>query len=166
MWPMWHGVRLERKLTLNAVVFMTLTKRKGNLRGREFPLDTWWWCMRGNHRGSAMGRAPPSNNWSWHYQPHRSRRPSVRPTITTAILGLIFPDGSSRTTIEESLLNFPRLTHQFSLWFQVLRKAPGPSLSGKYQRYTLGIAGSGGGLLHLTTRITIHAYFLFRFSSP
>lgn len=94
--------------------------------------------MRGNHKGSAMGRVPPSNTQSWHNQPLLTSplitkvRPSDPLDITTTAIRGRFSSMEMIFPIKEQPRCLAILFTDYFLWFQVLRKAPGPSLSGKY----------------------------------
>lgn len=118
---------------------MTLTNRKGNIRGREFPTDTG---IDGNaceettkdQRWVGYRRQIPNPDTTNLYSPHLSSSKSVHPTHSTLLLPpfaedfprwkFYFPSWNVRCLVI--------LFTIFLLWLQVLRKAPGPSLSGKY----------------------------------
>lgn len=90
-----------------------------------------------------MGRVPPSNTQSWHNQPLLtspliSQSPSIR-LIRYYYYRYSWDSFHDGLAICPSW-NIRRVATAFtiySLWFQVLRKAPGPSLSGKYHREQL-----------------------------
>lgn len=118
---------------------MTLTDRKGNIRGREFPTDTG---IDGNaceettkdQRWVGYRRQIPNPDTTNLYSPHLSSTKSVHPTHSILLLPL-FVGEIPRWKYHFPSWNAHCLAILFTicfLWFQVLRKAPGPSLSGKY----------------------------------